>query len=152
VKRTVFYLLLASACSLSCEYESRPWRGYELTWTCLSADGCERVEQVMLLDRVSLTDDYDYCWFWSTRDDSFEEFADLIPSESLPPECHWLTSFTVFTDEIEQSPLCFAGDGFTVEVSIPDRDPPTQSKWRIDGRYLGRVALPITGVASRGTP
>lgn len=152
MKHGILCLLLVSACSFSCEYEDRPYRGYALTWTCLSPDGCQRAEQVALIDRVGFIADYDYGWFWSTRDDTYEEFGDLVPSDSLPPECYWLTSVTVLAHDLEQSQLCFTEEGFTVEVSIPDRDPPTQSKWRIDGRYLGRVALPPVRAASRGTP
>jgi hypothetical protein len=134
-------LLLVSTCTLSCEIENRPWLGYAMTWTCLSPDGCERAEQVALIDRVTITTDYDDCRFWSTRDDPYRAFADLVPSDSFPPDCYWLASFTVFAHELEQSQICFTEDGFTVEVSIPDRDPPTQSKWRIDGRYTGRTGL-----------
>ncbi|HWN71876.1 MAG TPA: hypothetical protein VNM90_29760 [Haliangium sp.] len=151
MKRGMLCSLLVLACSLSCTYEERPWLGYALTWTCLSLDGCERAEQIALVDRLSVVDDYDLCGFWSTRDGDFAAFADLIPSDSLPPDCYWLTSLTLFAHELEQSQICFTGDGFTVEVSIPDRDPPTQSKWRIGGRFLGRVTLPSVVTASRGS-
>lgn len=151
MKPGILRLSLVLACSFSCLSDDAPLHGYALTWTCLSPEGCERAEQVALIDRVSITDRNDFCEFWSTRDSAFLTWADLVVSDSLPPECFWLVSFSLFGHALEQSQLCRTEDGFEVELSIPDRDSPTNSKWHVEGRYLGEVELSSIGGAPRGT-
>jgi hypothetical protein len=133
-------LSLVLACSCSTTWlEDRPWLGYTLRWTCISPEGCERAEQAPLIDRVGIKESKDFCDFWSTGDGTFRIWADLLHSDSLPPDCFLLSGFAVFGHELEPSLLCYAGEDFEIELSIPDRDSPTHSQWRIEGRYTGRL-------------
>lgn len=130
--------LLVLACSCSGTwFEDRPVLAYTLHWTCISPEGCERAEQVALIDRLGIREDF--CDFWSTGDGTFRIWADLLGSDSLPPDCFLLASFAVFGHEVEPSLLCYTEEDFEVELSIPDRDSPTHSKWRLEGRFTGRL-------------
>ena len=133
MKLTVLCLLLLSACEITA---ARNYRTYALTWTCLSAEGCERTEQVALIDRAKIFDEYDVIEFLVTRDDRFDEGAQMVASDELPAECSWLYSFNLFTHELGPARLCRTSGGFELELSIPDRDPATQSKWLVEGREL----------------
>lgn len=133
---------LVLACSFSCDFENRPWRAYSLTWTCLSADGCERAEQVARLDRVGIQITDDFCWFWSTKDGAFRVYADLVDPGSLPPDCFMMYGFSIFANELDPAQLCRDENGFVMELLIPDRDSPSHSKWRVDGLYTGRTFGP----------
>ncbi len=132
------WLLLACSCSGTL-FEDRPWLAYTLRWTCLSPEGCERAEQVALIDRVGIIDTNESCRFWSTGDGAFLIRADLLHSDSLPPECFLLNGFALFGHELEPSQLCHTEEGLEVELSVPNRDSPTHSKWRVEGLYTGRT-------------
>lgn len=134
MKPATLCILLLSACSdLTTEYN---YRAYELTWSCLSPDGCERTEQVVLTDRVEIGNGSDVIEFRSTHDEYFVEFAQLLASEELPAECAWVYSLTLFAHELERSRFCRTSQGFELELSIPNRDPATRSDWRIEGREV----------------
>jgi hypothetical protein len=143
-------LLLLPACAYFSD-EDEP-REYALTWTCLSPEGCTRTEQVELIDRVFIDDEDRVCDFQSTRD-GFTQWAELVVSDSLPPGCFLVYNLALFAHELEPFSLCLTAGDFELTLSIPDRDPATHSKWRVQGRDLGPAA-PIgsrsTGSASRG--
>jgi hypothetical protein len=122
-------LLLLPACA-----DAGTAYDYALTWTCLSPDGCERVEEVRLVDRMNVNGDRFY--FTSTRD-QFGEGAQRVASDLLPPECAWLHSFTLFGRELAPSLICRTAAGFELELSIPNRNPATYSEWVVDARDQG---------------
>jgi hypothetical protein len=133
-------LLLMLACSCSGTlFEERPWLAYTLQWTCVSPEGCERAEQVALIDRAGIIDTNEISRFWSTRDRAFLIRADLLHSDSLPPDCFLLSGFALLGHELEPSLLCQTEQGFAVELSVPNRDSPTHSEWRVEGLYTGRI-------------
>lgn len=133
MKPGVLCMLVLSGCAYFSDEDSP--REYALTWSCLSPDGCARVDQVELLDRAYIHGPvFD---FESTRDTNFIERAELVTSDSLPPGCFWLYSLALFTHELEPPNLCFTGGDFELALSIPNRDPATHSKWRVEGRDLG---------------
>jgi hypothetical protein len=129
-------LVLACSCTL---FEDYPHLGYDLRWTCVSPQGCERAEQVALIDRVFITENNDFCDFRSTRDGSFLIWARLLASDSLPPDCHLLSGFVIFANELDASLLCYTDEDFEVELTVPNSDSATHSKWRVEGRYTGRL-------------
>lgn len=131
MKPTVLCLLLLSACELKA---ARNYRMYELTWSCLSSEGCEYSEQVTLLDRVRIIDDDDFIEFLSTRNQGFFDYAQMVPSDDLPADCFWLYGFSIFATEADPSRFCRMSRGFELELSIPNRDPTTHSKWFVEGR------------------
>lgn len=107
---------------------------YALTWTCLSAEGCERTEELERIDRL-LTEPRVYL-FTSTQDESFSEGAQQIFSDLLPPRCSWMYDLSLVGHELEPSRLCYVPGGFELELSIPNEDPATQSQWLVEGRDL----------------
>jgi hypothetical protein len=107
-------------------------RGYALTWTCLSPDGCERTAEVAQIDWMERVR-FD-CEFTSTQDESFVANAKEVDTEFLPPGCNWLYFLTLFGHELERSRFCFVPGGFELELSIPDEDPATSSMWLVEGR------------------
>jgi hypothetical protein len=68
---------------------------------------------------------------------------------SLPPGCFLLSGFVLFGNELEPAPLCETEDGFEVELSVPNRDSPTHSKWRVEWRYTGRTSFDSVSAALR---
>lgn len=110
-------------------------RGYALTWTCLTPDGCERTAEVARIDRMEtvLAD----CHFTSTQDESFRADATQVGSDLLPLQCSWLYYLTLFGHELERSRLCFGPGGFELELAIPDEDPTTSSLWLVEGLDVG---------------
>jgi hypothetical protein len=128
-------LLLLSACSFLSPPHDPEIHEHVLTWTCLSAEGCERTEEVQRIDRVAVADYYEF-HFTSTQDESFGEDALTIAADSLGRRCLWLEFLSLFGQELERSTLCFTPGGFELELSIPNQDPATQSKWLVKGRDL----------------
>lgn len=130
MKIGILCLLLLSACGeLDSEFD------YALTWTCLSPEGCERADDVVLIDRLVLFRNVDVT-FRSTRDPTFYEFAQRVPSSSLPEGCSLLYSLSLFGYELEPSLFCPAPKRFDVEFSIPNRNPATHSRWLVEMREL----------------
>jgi hypothetical protein len=148
VKPGMLCLSLVLTCSCTV-LEDYPNLGYDLRWTCVSPEGCEREEQVVLIDHVIVTETYDFCDFRSTQNSVFRIWADLFDSDSLPPGCFLLSGFVLFGNELEPSLLCETDEGFEVELSVPNRDSPTHSKWRVEWRYTGRVGLDSVSAALR---
>lgn len=129
MKASVLWLLVLSACtSPDVPYD------YALTWMCLSPEGCERADEVMLLDRLSVNGEF--VDFTSTRTDFYED-AQRVDSDSLPDGCFWLYSFSLFGDEVEPTMVCRTAGGFEWEFAIPNRNPATHSLWRAQARKLG---------------
>jgi hypothetical protein len=121
-------------------YEDYPYLGYDLRWTCIAPEGCERAEQVALIDRVAITNTNDFCDFWSTQDGSFRVWTRLLASDSLPSGCFLMSGFVLFENELEAALLCHTDEGFEMDLSVPNRDSATHSKWRVEGRYTGELA------------
>jgi hypothetical protein len=131
MKPAVLCLLFLSACELKA---ARNYSTYKLTWSCQSSAGCERADQVTLIDRATIVDgDDEFMDFSSSRID-FREVAQRIPSDDLPASCSWLYGLELFTHEIEPSRFCRTSGGFELEVSIPNRDPTTHSMWLVEAR------------------
>lgn len=133
MKPAVLCLLLLSACELEA---ARNYRIYELTWSCLSSEGCERMEQVALLDRARIIDDSVFIEFLSSRDEVRWGAGQIVPSDELPEDCFWLYGLALFAYELEPSRYCRTSDGFEVELSIPNREPATQSQWFVEAREI----------------
>jgi hypothetical protein len=123
-------LMLLSACT-----EPEIAYDYGLTWTCRSPEGCERTEEVSLIDRLNTSGDAFF--FHSRRDMNFRLSADRVASDSLPDGCSLLYAFVLFGHELEPSKVCRSGDGFEMEFSIPNANPATHSKWLVEARDLG---------------
>ena len=134
MKPAVLCLLLLSACSDLTV--ARNYRTYALTWSCLSPEGCERTDDVELIDRAEIINGDNFVDFLSSRDRNFFEDAQMVPSDMLPAECFWLHGLALFTYELEPSQFCRTSGGFELEVSIPNRDSMTYSKWLVDGREI----------------
>jgi hypothetical protein len=130
VKARMLCLLLLSACS-----EPDVAYDYGLTWMCQSPEGCERVEELALLDRLNVSGDF--LFFHSTRDMDFSLSAQMITSEALPAGCSWLYGVSIFGYELEPSKLCQVANGFELELSIPNALATTHSKWLVEARDLG---------------
>ena len=123
-------LLLLSACT-----DSDVAYDYALVWECLSPDGCERDEEVTLVDRLNVSGDFFF--FHSTRDMIFFEDAQSVDLGTLPAGCSWLYSFSLFGYELEPSKLCHIEGGFTLELSIPNVITMGHSEWLVEARDLG---------------
>ncbi|ACY13104.1 hypothetical protein [Haliangium ochraceum] len=107
---------------------------YRLDWHCVSPDGCERSEELQRIDRAYSTD---YEWeFASTVDDSFEEYAMRILTDSLGSGCAWLYDLTLLGYNLQRSRQCYTVAGFELELSIPNEDPATFSEWVVVGRDI----------------
>jgi hypothetical protein len=130
VKARILCVLLLSACT-----DSDVGYDYALTWVCLSPEGCERAEEVKLVDRLNINGDRFY--FASTRDQSFSEGAQRVSEGALPDGCFWMYSFSLFGHELEPSQFCRTSAGFELELSIPNRNPATHSQWLVEVRELG---------------
>jgi hypothetical protein len=123
-------LLLLPACTDQLNYE------YELRWVCLSPEGCERTEELMLFDRLNVHDPYFY--FFTTRDQKYLlEDAQRLDSTSLPDGCWWLYAFSIFGHELEPSKVCSTSGGYDFEFSIPNRNLVTHSEWLVEAREFG---------------
>jgi hypothetical protein len=130
----VCLLLLLSACSnLTTDPQ---YDAYRLTWRCLSPEGCERAEQVELIDRAEIDFGSDLIEFLSSRDEFFSELAQMVMSDLLPAGCSWLHGFSLSAEELEPSQLCRTPGGFELELSIPKRDGATHSEWFVEAREI----------------
>lgn len=133
MKPAVLYLLLLSACELKA---ARNFGVYELTWTCLSPEGCERAEEVTLIDCAEVANDGDWVRLWSTRDEAFSDLAEMVPADELPAGCYGLHGFSFFGIETESSRICRTSGRIELDLSIPNRDPATHSQWWVEGREI----------------
>lgn len=125
-------LMLLPSCSLlEPSYEPVTYK-FELTWYCISPEGCERAQEVVRIDRATEIDLS--VTFTSTQDPAFEEEGALLTVESLPEECAWLYYLSFFEHDLERSKYCNNVGGFELELSIPNDDPATHSRWVVSGR------------------
>lgn len=131
MKAGILCLLLLSACADKVPYD------YGLTWVCLSLEGCERTDEVRLIDRLNVRDDFFF--FSSSVDEEYSEGAQRFGSESLPSGCWWLYGFLMFGQEMEPSKVCRTSGGFDLELSIPNLDASTHSLWLVEARELGLI-------------
>lgn len=130
MKARILCSLLLSACS-----EPEIAYDYAVTWTCHSPEGCERTEELRLLDRLNVSDHFFF--FLSTRDTEFDWSAQQVTSDSLPMGCSWLYPFSLFGYELEPSMACRRDGGYEIEFSIPNAIPGTHSLWLVEARDLG---------------
>lgn len=130
MKARMLCLLLLSACT-----EPDVAYDYGLTWMCQSPEGCERAEELELLDRLNVSGEFFF--FESTRDMDFHMTAQRIASDALPAGCSWLYGISFLGHELEPSKLCHTADGFELELSIPNALATTHSKWLVEARDLG---------------
>ena len=130
MKPGILCLLLLSGCLSS---DVPPIVGeYALTWTCLSPEGCERVEEVARIDRMERAGtDYQLT---STLDETFAADAKRVASDLLPPHCAWLYFLSLFGHELERSEICFGPATLELQLAIPNEDPTTSSMWLVEGR------------------
>jgi hypothetical protein len=135
MRPVLLYALLLSGCSYI--RGEANYRIYELSWTCLSPEGCERADEVVPIDRAEIVDGDERLRFRSSRDDGFYEFGTLVDAGDLPADCSWVYSFTLFAQELEPSRFCRTENGFELEVAIPNRDSTTHSRWLIEGEHIG---------------
>jgi hypothetical protein len=135
MKPGLLCLLLLPACGFLGPSDG-PWviRDYVLTWTCVSSDGCQRMDEVTRIDHVNVTD-FDL-HFTSTQDASLSQEAKWIATGELPTDCSWLYFLSLFGHELERSQICSTPGGFEILLSIPDPDPATSSEWLVKGRDL----------------
>lgn len=134
MKSGMLGLLLLSGCSFLEVSEEPDTYEFKLTWYCISAEGCERLEEVTRIDRA-IEKGYDF-HFASTQDESFGEDAAQLYSDSLPVGCSWLYYISLFGHDLERSKYCSNAGGFEIELSIPNEDPATHSQWVVSGRDL----------------
>lgn len=127
--------LLLPACSFLDPRNEDTTEGYALTWYCVSPEGCERMEEVALIDRATITNFY-YLDLESTQAPSFSEQGEQLYLDSLPFDCAWVYYLSFFGHDLERSRLCYNPGGFELELSIPDPDPATASEWVVSGRKL----------------
>lgn len=133
MKYGVLYLwLLLPACGFFESSYEPVTQEYELTWHCISPEGCERTEEVERFDHAA-KDDLGVI-ITSTQDPSFEVEGALLYVESLPRGCVWVYYLSFFGRELERSKLCHGVGGFELEISIPNEDPTTHSQWVVSGR------------------
>lgn len=105
---------------------------YELTWYCISPEGCERTQEAAQIDHATKIDLS--VTFTSTQDPSFEVEGALLYLDSLPRVCAWVYYLSFFGRELERSRLCHNAGGFELELSIPNDDPTTYSRWVVSAR------------------
>jgi hypothetical protein len=134
MKLGLLCLLLLPACSFpEPPYDPETYE-YELTWYCISPEGCERTDEAARIDRATETA-YDF-HFTSTQDPSFDEHGQQVLQDSLPARCYWMYYLSFFGHDLERSRLCYDLDGFEMELAIPNEDPATHSQWVVAGRKL----------------
>jgi hypothetical protein len=128
VKFGVLCLLLLPACFLL-ETSDEPYvLEYEVTWICLSPEGCERTDEVSRIDYLTVTNYYDF-HYTSTQDDSFGLDVKGVDSDTLEDDCLWLVFPPLFGQELEWAKTCHLPGGLDTELSIPNADPATSSRW-----------------------
>jgi hypothetical protein len=134
MKLAVLCLLVLSACSDLTV--ARNYRTYALTWTCVSPEACERTAQVTLIDRAEIINAGNFVDFSSTLDEFFQEDGQMVASDMLPAGCYWLHGLALFASELEPSRFCRTSGKLELELSIPNQDPATHSKWLVEGREI----------------
>lgn len=142
MKPGMLCLLLLSVCA-----DPDAAYDYAVTWVCLSAEGCERTEEVMALDRLSTS--LDSFWFESSSLPPYTEHAQRVASDAVPAGCYLLYGFTLFGHELEPSTMCSTPDGYDLEFSIPNRNPATSSRWQVESGSIARPARIISTFISR---
>lgn len=135
MKPGMLCLLLLAGCSDVWPSDEPPTKEYRLTWICVSADPCQRTEEVTRIDRASVRDYYDVK-LTSTHDESFIAEAQRVRSDTLPAQCYWIYFLTLFGHELDRLKTCNTPGGFEIEISIPNEDPTTHSKWLVSARDL----------------
>lgn len=133
MKRGMLCLSLLSACSFLAPSDDPIVVEFALTWFCVSPEGCQRTTEAMRIDRMTLTDFF-YLDFTSTQDPTFGTKAQIIESDTLGSDCSWLYYLSLFGHDLERQKLCKAPGGFEIELSIPNADPATFSKWVVSAR------------------
>ena len=129
MKPGMLSLLLLSACvDPDAAYD------YAVTWVCLSAERCERTDEVTALDR--LVTSVDSFYFESSSLPPYTEHAQRVASDTVPAGCSLLHGFTLFGHELEPSKMCSTPDGYDLDLSIPNRNPATSSRWLVEIRKL----------------
>ncbi len=88
-----------------------------------------------LLNRLNVWDDAFI--FLSTRTMEFHTGGQRVASDALPAGCASLYGVFIFGHELEPSKVCRIGDGFELELSIPNAISTTSSKWLGKARDLG---------------
>lgn len=127
--------LLMPACSFLDPRNEDTIEGFALTWYCVSPEGCERAEEVALIDRATTTNFY-YLDLESTQDPSYSQQGELLYLDSLPYDCVWAYYLSFFGHDLERTRLCYTPGGFELELSIPNQDPATHSEWVVSARDL----------------
>lgn len=136
MKPGVLCLLLLPACSyFGFSDDEPPIREYALRWTCASVEGCERTVDVSRIDRLTVENYVDF-HFTSTQDPSFAQDALRVSSDVAGIGCYFLYFLSLFEHELERSRVCATPGGIEFELSIPNPDPATHSKWLVAGRDL----------------
>jgi hypothetical protein len=134
MKGVTLCLLLLSACSDP--FGVRNYQTYKVTWTCVSPGGCQRAEEVAVIDRAEIFDNDSRVFFLSSHDGGFQEETQMVPSEDLPEGCFLLHGISFFVLDLPPSRFCRMSEAFELELSIPDRDPTTSSDWLVNGREI----------------
>ena len=123
-KTGLLCLLLWPACSSSYELASTD---YELTWRCLSPEGCEYTEEVSRIDRARI---HGFDFYFESTQDEFIERALVLSDDSLGDGCFWVDEVSLFGHELEPALTCYNPAGFEIRISIPNtEDPATSSQW-----------------------
>jgi hypothetical protein len=132
MKSCLLCLMLLPACGFFESSERPETITYELTWYCISPEGCEHTEEIARIDRAT-ANDLDITLL-STQDSSIEEEGAMLYVESLPRGCVWVYYLSLIGYDLERSRLCHGVGGFEMELSIPNDDPATSSRWVVSGR------------------
>lgn len=131
VKPGILCLLLLAACWAEPDISY----DYGLTWTCLSLEGCERIDAVELVDRLDIGGDV--LFFLSTRTSNFVWHGQRVASDALPAGCAQVYGLFFFGHELQPPNLCTTDEGLELELSIPNAIPTTSSEWLVEARDLG---------------
>ena len=135
MKHGVLGLLLLPACWFLDPSSEPIIREHAVTWTCLSSEGCERTDEVSRIDRLTVTDYYEF-HFASTQNGTFGLDAQRISSDTLVSGCYWLVFSPLFGHELEWAKTCSTAGGVDIELAIPNEDPETSSLWFVKARLL----------------
>jgi hypothetical protein len=117
--------LLLGACTPEPPYD------YALTWTCLSAEGCERAEELALIDRLNTTGE---AFFFNSTRFTYWWNAQWVDSDSVPAGCGLLYGLALFGHELGPSKICHTAGGYETEISIPNANLMTASRWLVEAR------------------
>ncbi|ACY17024.1 hypothetical protein [Haliangium ochraceum] len=129
---TIALMMLAGCGPIEPDY---PNNKYTLTWYCTSDDGtCERVVELRRYDRASIQNND--LTIWDSQDPGGAIEALIVYSDSLPQHCDRIFYLVFFGHEIEEPRYCGNHYAFEIELSIPDEDPATSSRWVISAAPL----------------